>query len=67
MVDKTAVVRNETKCFERTNLPPARQLSNFPEPWEADVRWFLGFQAGDQVRLACTLHASADKQSITSQ
>ena len=52
LVDKTTVLSNETKCFERTKLPPARQLSNFPEPWETDVRWFLGFQAGKQVAVS---------------
>ena len=56
-MDKTAVVHNETKCFSRTDLPPAQQLSNFPEPWETDVRWFLGYRAGKQVRLVCTRHA----------
>ena len=57
LVDKTAVVHDETKCFERTSLPAARQLSNFPEPGETDVQWFLGFQAGKQVWLLRPCHA----------
>ncbi len=68
LADKTAVVHNETKCFERTDLPPARQLSNFPEPWEeTDVRWFLGFRASEQVWLVCICHALEDRQMVDSQ
>ena len=58
LVDKTTVVSSEAKCFERTSLPPAQQLSNFPEPWETDVQWFLGFQAHKQVvnaQLSCLI------------
>ncbi len=44
----------EAKCFERTGLAPAQQLSNFPELGEKDVQWYLGIYPSKRVN-PCTI------------